>query len=90
MPDEVTDAKGESLMTGDTVRSIQTFDRGQRHVGIITDINDDLITILHVGTCCEPGRCSESKANWWERLTKRPTAWERLLKEDDEILDSSR
>ncbi len=88
---EVTDADGKPLQTGDTVGSLRRFDPSQRHVGVITEINGTAITVRHRPRCCEPGRCSETDASLWKRLRlyKRPTAWEKLLKDDSEMDDSS-
>lgn len=86
------------IILGDTVRSVKAYDQSQAHWGVVTNVRDDLITVQHADTCCDRGRFSESKSEYWERLNpaspstgvgKRPTAWARILN-DDEMDDSTR
>jgi hypothetical protein len=82
--DIVTDAKGEPLQTGDSVRSLKIFDAAHTHRGVVEeiDVTRNRITIRHKD-CCETGHQSEDcEPRCWKKVTRRPTAWEKILQDD--------
>lgn len=82
----VVDAEGEPLQTGDGVVSTRRFDAGHIHKGKITsvDVTLKVIGVQHAEGCCEIGRHSESAdPKLWKRVVVRPTAWQRILGDDE-------
>jgi hypothetical protein len=85
-PRQVIDGKGEPLQTGDGVKSLRAFDAGHMHRGVITKVDVDAgrVSIRHRAGCCDLGRTSEDcDPRFWMRVLIRPTAWQRILGDDE-------